>query len=296
MTHDIPPDPSTCGPRRATETQSALRRLAREAAEAGEPLARIGRRLNIPKTTLARWAQEDGFRKQDIAARKGAARQEAAEADKVRRRAEEAARRTVLAEDEDGESPVLSGADEEIVLARARVGALLDAGMIDEAEADMRAARKLTSLAGFAGPVRKATHAARGRIERKEGQEDLFRSALQVCACWEEGAKIPDHLPWLISGMYLKRIILCRDIMWATFANPETDTDESLTYCILMLATADWFDDFWPHLRESAAEVRALGNEKLALRLEEYLEEERKSLPELLAWCEENGYTYYGKE
>ena len=61
-------------------------------------------------------------------------------ADRVRREAEDMVREAGL---DAGASPV----KREVDLARARVGALLDAGHIPEAEADMRRARRLLSLA-----------------------------------------------------------------------------------------------------------------------------------------------------
>ncbi|MEH6411330.1 MAG: hypothetical protein V7741_12450, partial [Hyphomonas sp.] len=73
--------------RRRAVTLGSQRQLAREAAEAGEPLAAIAARLNIPRTTLSGWAKADGFRACDLKARAEAAAAAETEADRVRRAA-----------------------------------------------------------------------------------------------------------------------------------------------------------------------------------------------------------------
>jgi len=83
--------------RRRARALSSLRQLAREAAEAGEPLAAIAARLDILPTTLSDWALADGFPKKDLKARAAAA------ADRVRREAEEIVREAGL---DAGASPV----------------------------------------------------------------------------------------------------------------------------------------------------------------------------------------------
>lgn len=50
-------------------TSRSLRHLAREAAERGERLVDIARRLRIAGSTLNHWAKEDGFRRKDVKAR-----------------------------------------------------------------------------------------------------------------------------------------------------------------------------------------------------------------------------------
>lgn len=50
-------------------TSRSLRHLAREAAEQGERLVEIARRLKIAPSTLHHWAREDGFRRKDVKAR-----------------------------------------------------------------------------------------------------------------------------------------------------------------------------------------------------------------------------------
>lgn len=50
-------------------TSRSLRHLAREAAERGERLVEISRRLKISPSTIHHWARADGFRRKDIKAR-----------------------------------------------------------------------------------------------------------------------------------------------------------------------------------------------------------------------------------
>lgn len=50
-------------------TSRSLRHLAREAAERGERLVEISRRLQIAPSTIHHWARADGFRRKDIKAR-----------------------------------------------------------------------------------------------------------------------------------------------------------------------------------------------------------------------------------
>jgi hypothetical protein len=132
--------------RRRAQTLRSQRQLAREAAEAGEPLASIGARLKIPPSTLSDWARADGFRACDLKAKAAAAAAAETEANRVRREAEAA----LLALGDDG---TLTELEREVDLGRARVGALLEARLLTEAEADMRKARRLLSLIRFAAPV-----------------------------------------------------------------------------------------------------------------------------------------------
>lgn len=133
--------------RRRAPTLTALRQLAREAALGGEPLAAIGARLNIPRTTLSGWAKEDGFRACDLKVKSEATEAAETEANRVRREAEAA----LIALGDDG---TLTELEREVDLGRARVGALLEARLLAEAEADMRKARRLLSLIRFAAPVK----------------------------------------------------------------------------------------------------------------------------------------------
>lgn len=179
--------------RRTARTLSALRQLAREAAEAGEPLAAIAARLDIPPTTLSDWALADGFRKTDLKAKAAAAAAAETEADRVRREAEEMVREAGL---DAGASPV----KREVDMARARVGALLDAGHIPEAEADMRKARRLLSLMNFAAPMQ-----GRGRVWT---DEDL--------TCPSEWADWDAHtrMAWLAGDHVFAATDQIRDHVW----------------------------------------------------------------------------------
>lgn len=67
-------DTSSAPPKRTKHvntqaTSRSLRHLAREAAERGERLVDIARRLRIAGSTLNHWAKEDGFRRKDVKAR-----------------------------------------------------------------------------------------------------------------------------------------------------------------------------------------------------------------------------------
>ncbi len=285
--------------RRKTASLAALRQLAREAAEAGEPLKEISRRMNIPWSTLTDWAREDGFRRKDIAARREAALRTADAADHIRQQAEEAARRTVLREG-DGEGEMAdpyaarNETDTEITLARARVGALLEAGYIPEAEQDMRAARRLTSLQGFAAPVRAATDAAGREMKREASNAVLHRLALQVCACWQEGDEPPKHLPWMVSSMFQKRLAISRLIVEALYPDDPFDARET-TEDLFRLAKVGWFEEFHQQLRTAIARFERQFKPDMADKVRAFLEEEQAALPELIEWAEENGYGYYGE-
>lgn len=285
--------------RRTTASLTALRHLAREAAEAGEPMREIARRLDLPWSTLTKWAREDGFRHKDIAARQAAAAKAQDEADHIRQQAELAARRTILRDEEDeegGDEPFTprSQTDEEITLARARVGALLEAGYIPEAEQDMRAARRLTSLQSFAAPVRAATEAATQQMRQAQMNAALYRAALQVCACWEEGDTPPDHLPWIVSATFQKRLAIAREVVLAVDPDDE-GSDQELTEHMIMLAAQGWFRNFHPLLREAITTLTLQGNHALAEKVGGFLKAEQAALPTLIQWCHANGYGYYGE-
>lgn len=284
--------------RRTAETVAALRRLAKEAAENGEPLRQISRRLDIPWSSLTDWARADGFRRQDIAARRAAAARAQDEADRIRRQAEAAARRTVL-RDRDGDAPddpfaAPSQVEADIMLARARVGALLEAGYIPEAEEDMRAARRLTRLAGFAAPVRAATEAASRQMQREASNAVLHRLALQVCACWQEGDEPPEHLPWVVSATFQKRLAICRLIMQAYYPDDDFDPRET-TADLFRLAKVGWFREFQEVLRTAIRRFERQDKPDLADRIRKFQEEDQAALPDLIAWAEENGYGYWGE-
>ena len=285
--------------RRTTASLTALRHLAREAAEAGEPMREIARRLDLPWSTLTKWAREDGFRHKDIAARQAAAAKAQDEADHIRQQAELAARRTLLRDEEDEEEsdePFMprSQTDEAITLARARVGALLEAGYIPEAEQDMRAARRLTSLQSFAAPVRAATEAASQQMRQAEMNAALYRAALQVCACWEEGDTPPDHLPWVVSATFQKRLAIAREVVRG-FDPDDKGSDQELTEHMILLAAQGWFRNFHPLLREAITTLTLQGNHALAEKVGGFLKQEQAALPTLIQWCHANGYGYHGE-
>jgi hypothetical protein len=284
--------------RRTTASLTALRHLAREAAEAGEPMREIARRLDLPWSTLTKWAREDGFRRKDIAARQAEAARVQDEADHIREQAEVAARRTILREEEEDEEEGAftprSQTDEEITLARARVGALLEAGYIPEAEQDMRAARRLTSLQSFAAPVRAATEAATQQMRQAERDATLYRVALQVCACWEEGDTPPDHLPWVVSATFQKRLAIARDVVRG-FDPDDEGSDRELTEQMILLAAQGWFRNFHPLLREAITTLTLQGNHTLAEKVGGFLKAEQAALPTLIQWCHANGYGYHGE-
>jgi hypothetical protein len=179
--------------RRRAPTLSALRQLAREAAEAGEPLAAIAARLNIPPTTLSDWALADGFRKKDLKARAAAAAAAETEANRVRREAEERLRS--LGADADQ-----SATECEVDLARARVGALLDAGLIPEAEADMRGARRLLSLMNFAAPV--------------QGRERVWTDADYADPPEYDGWDAHTRMAWMAGDHVFAKFDEIRDYVW----------------------------------------------------------------------------------
>lgn len=284
--------------RRTTASLTALRHLAREAAEAGEPMREIARRLDLPWSTLTKWAREDSFRRKDIAARQAEAARAQDEADHIREQAEVAARRTILREEEEDEEEGAftprSQTDEEITLARARVGALLEAGYIPEAEQDMRAARRLTSLQSFAAPVRAATEAASQQMRQAQMNAALYRAALQVCACWEEGDTPPDHLPWVVSATFQKRLAITRDVVRG-FDPDDEGSDRELTEHMILLAKQGWFRNFHPLLREAITTLTLQGNHALAEKVGGFLKQEQAALPTLIQWCHANGYGYYGE-
>ena len=77
MTDLAPPHPQPLLPKEkglkkhvnTQATSRSLRHLAREAAERGERLVDIARRLKISPSTIHHWARVDGFRRKDIKAR-----------------------------------------------------------------------------------------------------------------------------------------------------------------------------------------------------------------------------------
>ncbi|WP_035615591.1 hypothetical protein [Hyphomonas johnsonii] len=271
--------------RRPAATLTALRRLAREAAEAGEPLAAIAARLKIPRTTLSGWAREDGFRASDLQAKAAAAAAAETEVDRVRREAEEMVREAGLDADA---SPV----KREVDRARARVSALLDAGHIPEAEADMRKARRLLSLMNFAAPVASGLSEAQRAAHEARGHAFEWRLMRKVCEAWHDG--LEDVVPvadgdMRFHGMYMHRCHMVWDINRALFG-PDPFYEEHLMEDIYLRAEEGWFNGFRGKIREAVRRLRDIGNDALADSLEENLADEAKAQA---AWAEhdaEKGY------
>lgn len=268
--------------RRTARTLSALRQLAREAAEAGEPLAAIAARLNIPPTTLSDWALADGFRKTDLKARAAAAAAAETEADRVRREAEDMVREAGL---DTSASPV----KREVDMARARVGALLDAGHIPEAEADMRKARRLLSLMNFAAPVSLGLSDAQAAAHEARGLAFEGRLMLKVCEAWHEGLEPVERPDLRFQGMYMFRCRMVWDVMRALFA-PGPAYEECLMEDIYLRAEDGWFNGFREKIREAVGRLRDMGNDALADSLEEKLADEAKAQAAYAAYDAEKGY------
>jgi hypothetical protein len=261
--------------RRRAHTLSSLRQLAREAAEAGEPLAAIAARLDIPPTTLSDWALADGLRKKDLKARAAAAAAAETAADRVRREAEEMVRKAGL---DAGTSPV----KREVDLARARVGALLDAGHIPEAEADMRKARRLLSLMNFAAPVSLGLSDAQAAAHEARGLAFEGRLMLKVCEAWDEGLEPVERPDLRFQGMYMFRCRMVWDVVRALFA-PGPAYEECLMEDIYLRAEDGWFNGFCEKIREAVRWLRDMGNDALADSLEEKLADEATAQA---AWAE----------
>jgi len=268
--------------RRPIATLVPLRQLARQAAEAGEPLASIRRRLNIPKTTLNDWAKADGFRKCDLKARAAAAADAGRAAGDVRARAEE----QLLAAGWEGPA---SGPERDIAFARARVGALLEAGMVGEAETDMKAARRLTALAGFAAPVAALLGMAAADMDDARNRRNLFVLMLKVCEAWREGAEagVDDTALWhRYTAMFQHRVILYREVL--QFFEPDYPL-QAFAGDLAAALEGELFRDFRGHVRTLAGEARAEGDTAFADRLDRFLTDEARGHAEFEAFDRERG-------
>ena len=271
--------------RRTAPTLSALRQLAREAAEAGEPLAAIAARLGIPPTTLSDWALADGFRKKDLKARADAAAAAETAADRVRREADEMVREAGL--DADG-SPV----KREVDRARARVGALLDAGHIAEAEADMRKARRLLSLMNFAAPVASGLSEAQRAAHEARGHVFEWRLMRKVCEAWHDGLEDAEPVAdgdMRFHGMYMHRCRMVWDVNRALFG-PDPFYEEHLMEDIYLRAEEGWFNGFREKMRQAVRRLRDMGNDALADKLEENLADEARAQAAYADYDAEKGY------
>ena len=95
-----------------------------------------------------------------------------------------------------GASPV----KREVDRARARVGALLDAGHIPEAEADMRKARRLLSLMNFAAPV--------------QGRERVWTDADYADPPEFDGWDAHTRMAWMAGDHVFAAFDEIRDYVW----------------------------------------------------------------------------------
>jgi len=161
MTETNPTKPKQTRYRRTRVELDALRILAREAALRGEPLASIRARLDIPVPTLTVWARQDGYRQVDLAARAEAAEAAHTEADEIRQQADELWQMC-----EEMQDRPATGARRQVALARARTLALAEAGLLDAAEEEIAAVRRLARLLSFG-------RAGTGEMERFRTQAAL---------------------------------------------------------------------------------------------------------------------------
>ena len=271
--------------RRRAPTLAALRQLAREAALGGEPLAAISARLNIPRTTLSDWAKEDGFRASDLKAKAVAAAEAESEANRVRREAEDLLEAAGLNADA---SPVMREVDK----GRARVSALLDAGLIPEAEADMRKARRLQSLISFAPPVTFSLSTAQEAAHEARGYAFEWRLMLKVCEAWHDGLEGVEPVrdgSMRFDGMYMHRCHMVWDVNRALFG-PDQFYEDHLMEDIYLRADEGWFKGFRAQVRDAVRQLREAGNDALADDLERKLDEEARGLEQYAAYDAEMGY------
>ncbi|HPF23387.1 MAG TPA: hypothetical protein PK417_07910 [Hyphomonas sp.] len=181
---------------RTRAEQAALRALARSAAQAGEPLAAIARRLQIPDSTLSDWALADGFRTCDLRARAEAAAVTEDATDTIRQQAEE-----MWEEGNDGSLGWRTAAQATLDLARVRAFALIEAGYLDAAEAEMVSVRRLARLLAFARPIAGPMGALHRRAEWEAGLErhyatlDALTEAAKAERAAREAAGLPEPPP-----------------------------------------------------------------------------------------------------
>ncbi len=261
------------------KSKATKRELARKAAEAGEGMRAIAERLSIARSTLARWAREDGFRASDIAARQAVEDAAHSKADAIRAEAE-----AKLAEVTEQAPPNREWEDDTpdeaamaLDRARARVGALLENGMVKEAEADMRAARRLQNLTKFAAPVQQRIATITSAIDEYEIRENLIRIAFQVSEAWHKDLRLPKALSPRISSMFLHRMIIARDIIVALF---EEEVTQEMIAGIFVMAGEGWFVGFREKVRGALPDLMETGHHALVLRARDWLESEGRAIIE----------------
>ena len=278
-------EPTLSRYRRRAQALASLRQLAREAAEAGEPLAAIAARLNIPRTTLSNWARADGFRTGDLKARAAAAEAVETEANRVRREAEDLLAAAGLNADA---SPVTREVDQ----GRARVSALLDVGLIPEAEADMRKARRLQSLISFAPPVTFSLSTAQEAAHEARGYAFEWRLMLKVCEAWHDGlegeAPVRDG-SMRFDAMYMHRCHMVWDVFRFLYG-PDPEYEAELMLDIYARAETGWFVGFRQKMRDAVEMLRECGNDEMANDLEGKLAAEAIALRQYTAYDAAMGY------
>lgn len=260
MTHatDTPASPPRL--RRSKRELDALRLLARDAALAGEPLAAIAARLKLPKTTLSDWAKADRFRRCDVQAKAARLAQQAED--------------TLLR----AETVPPSGPARELALAKARVAVLLEEGRLPAAEDEMRAARRLSALVGFAGPM-----AALASVAAREGDEaaqnrQMLKIVLLTCEARhpytpQEDA---DQALWMRYGsMFQHRVIIFRDVMM--FGFPDLVTRENVLDEVEAAAMQGRFLGMRAGFLALVADIRARGAPALAAQVEAWAAGEEKA-------------------
>lgn len=280
------PTPNIAHP---SQSFAAKRVLARQAAEAGEGMRAIGARLNIPRSTLTKWARADGFRASDIAARRAAESDAQSKADAIRAEAE-----AKLAEATEHAPPKGEWEDDTpdeaamaLDRARARVGALLENGMVKEAEADMRAARRLQNLSKFAAPVQERIATITSAIDQYQIREGLIRIALQVCEAWKPEMSPPDHMSSRITSMFQHRLIIIRDILMALY---EVEASLELIATIFGWAEEGWFVGFRPKVRNILPELYDRGHHALITRIQDWLEADGREIVRCAESDKQMGY------
>ncbi|MBD3771865.1 MAG: hypothetical protein IE925_17205 [Rhodobacterales bacterium] len=201
MTEHTDTRPEKTRSRRPKAESEALRLLAREAALRGESLASIRARLRIPEPTLTVWARQDGYRQQDLQARKDAAAEAKAEREAARGEGVDSVEAIRQQADElwqmceEMQDRPTMGARRQVELARARTLALAEAGFLDAAEEEIASVRRLARLLSFG-------HANTGRMQAFQTRAALLAEDLELEAILSRTPDeyVPEPPPPLPSG------------------------------------------------------------------------------------------------
>lgn len=189
---------------------------------------------------------------------------------------------------DEGTSPV----QREVDKGHARVGALLDAGLIPEAEADMRGAPRLRSLISFAAPVTHGLNAAREAGLEARAYAFVWRLMLKVCEAWHDGLRDMEPVregSMRFDSMFIHRCQMVRNVHLALFS-PDTDYEAALIEAVYMLAEEGWFLGFREKVREAVGLLRGMCNDTLADRLEGHLAAETMEQQQYAAYDAAMGY------